>query len=262
MIVKMFGMCDKNKSIGDYPHVNWLNNGGNSDGKCYKAMTFVGKEACPLDLDEMLAPLYKFSGAIEIGLGAVLLFIGSKFIVWAFILVSMLLVSLLTFIVLVNLGFADKILEGHIGVYIGFGVGSLIAGILVAICLCKFAFKYMTAMFAFIAAGVIVAVVAAPIQNVKSLRGSKIIYWVIVVIAAVIGFLLGKKLDRPVRCLGTAVVGAFMVGHGISQYLGGFPSIVLSGGFDGASLDKTDFPKNFKFYIVGMVIGAIFGFFI
>ena len=181
MVVEMFGICDPSKSAGEYPHFSWDTKGKPDDSStvCYTTMSFVGKEACAVDVDKILGPIQKFSSAIEIVIGFALWLFGSRFIIGAFIVIVFLGVSALVFLIFVNLGLVDKILDGHIGVYIGAGIVACLVGGLCGFLVFKTMSKYMVPMLAALVGGLTVAVLLAPIKMIPKLL------WAVLIVAGV-----------------------------------------------------------------------------
>lgn len=49
---------------------------------------------------------------------------------------------------------------------------------------------------------------------------------------ALLGGYLGKEYNKLVRCVGTSIIGAFLLVRGVSMYVGGWPTdAALEAGF-------------------------------
>ena len=73
------------------------------------------------------------------------------------------LTTVLSFAVVYNLGFLNRIYEGHIGIFIGFGVVCVVLGVLAAWCTYKVAKKYVVALIAAVACAALAKILLGPI---------------------------------------------------------------------------------------------------
>lgn len=111
--------------------------------------------------------------------------------------------------------------QPNIAVIVGMLLLSCIVGAALAYYSLNFANKYATSLLAGWCGGALVALLLSP---VTSLDGK--IKLCLIILAACVSIYYAKRVNKHIKCVGTAVIGAFFLMHGLGQYLGGFPSIL------------------------------------
>lgn len=117
-----------------------------------------------------------------------------------------------------------------------------------------FANKYASSLLAAWCGGALVALLLSPIT---ALDGK--IKMCLIIIAAIAAFYFGKKVNKQIKSIGTAIIGSFFMMHGLGQYLGGFPPIVGSGvdiEINGKTYD--DVTNNLSAAYILYLLGFIF----
>ena len=74
-----------------------------------------------------------------------------------------------------------------------------------------------------------------------------------VVIAVILGVMFVKGNEANIFCYGTGFIGAFMMMHGLGQYLKGFPAFSTNG------VEEQKLSNAFLGYLAGIVIFTIVG---
>lgn len=168
-----------------------------------------------MDLSFM-QPLRMFMGAFEILCGIALCFFGAKFLPYAL----QFLAFVLCFGVVMGLGnvVLDLYSTSHVPL-IATVVCALIAGCVGGFIFKKFFEAWGVTLLALVGGIMVGVMVTAAIPMSKYLK-----YGIIIALGVVAAF-FGKKFDKQLKVLGTALIGAALMMHGAGQYIGGFPNI-------------------------------------
>ena len=205
-----------------------------------------------LDPDAALGKIGKFLGLVEIALGVVFAFVGAKFIFFLLKVILFLVPFALTWLIPRNLNLLDS--SSSKGLIAGIFVASIVLGILSAYFLGKVAEKYMVQILAGVAG------VACAILLLGSLKNQMVKSLAVLVVGGLAVY-LSKQFDKYIKTIGTAAIGAFLMMHGVSRYVGGFPSsntIQINNGQD----IEIDVPNLAIAYIAGMAVITVVGSFI
>mmetsp|Transcript_11081 Transcript_11081/g.18555 ORF Transcript_11081/g.18555 Transcript_11081/m.18555 type:complete len:225 (-) Transcript_11081:62-736(-) len=195
----------------------------------------------------------RFIGAIEIVLGLVMCFLGSKFIFY--VLRGLIFAGVNAFIWLMcyNLNLV-KFNSGN-GQLIIIGLFALVAGVGLAYALGNAAEKYGVAIIAGFSGAAIMFILLA---NVRISAFEKEI---ICIVTGILFIYFGKNYNKYVKSAGTATIGSFFCMHGLGQYLGGFPDLMDVAVIDDIEYNTNDINQAAGFigYIVGMILLACIG---
>jgi hypothetical protein len=186
---------------------------------CSTSIKFEGKAACPktIALQKYMDAIAPFLGVIFIILGTIMVFFGSRFILYVFSGLVGLLIAGLIFLFTYN-----KILDDFSATK-GAIIGTLFVSALFGGLFSFLAFKFMKNWaIAVIAAWGGIAVFV-PLSKVAGLHGTAASLGVAVV-GAGLGFYIGKKFNVYVRSIGTAVIGSFLFTRGAGSIIGGYPN--------------------------------------
>lgn len=218
---------------------------------CREEYTYKGLEGCPLfDLNVLLAPLARVSGVLEIAVGLLLVFAGARSVDITFGLSVFMVVSACCFALCYNLGLSSMILEGNIGVTIGIACVCAVVGGLAGHFSRKFAKEYFVQIIGAFAAGALAGVLLAPF-DIPSWANIAII-----VVAAMVAYKFVKEGKKYARAGVTAFLGAVLLCHGISSFLGGFPSLSVD------DLKDKGLSASYIGYIAGMIVATGLGMFV
>lgn len=158
-----------------------------------------------------------YLGFIFLGLGLVMVFYGSKFILLVFAGLCGLLVATLAFFFSYNVLLGERT--------------STKLSIIATLVLCgvlAFVFSWLAHKFlkswaiAIVAAWCGIAIFL-PLSKVLGLKGDGVQIGA-ALLGAIVGFYLGKRFNMHVRSIGTAIIGAFLATRGLGSFLGNYPS--------------------------------------
>jgi len=136
---------------------------------------------------------------------------------------------------------------------------SCIVGAALAYYSLDFANKYAASLLAGWCGGALIALLLSPIT---ALDGK--IKLCLIILAACVSIYFAKRVNKQIKSVGTAIIGAFFIVHGLGQYLGGFPAI-LSNPTDLEINGKTvdDVTNNvsaaYILYLLGFIFFAVLG---
>lgn len=203
------------------------------------------------DFLKLIGPVMKFAGVIEIIAGLVLCFKGIDFIKFAVTFLVWIFFTSLLFGFCLNFGLISMTKGGSLGIIIGFllgaGVISLLPGFI--------AYKYSSAGWDVATIGGLVGAIVL-LLLVKGFwkKCPKGAFYGIGIAGLVLGAIIGQKLAKFVKSIGTAIIGAFLIVHGVGQFAGGFPAI-----FTSANNLKSQLGAAFFGYVAGMICFAVAG---
>ncbi len=148
--------------------------------------------------------------------GALLLFAGARFVLISFGAVVFFVSSYFLFIFVY--GFLP---QGTTSIYalVGLVLASIFVGVVAAIAASKFAEFWGTTVIG-VGGGVALALFVLTFAKVTT-------EWITIVAsvaAGLIGGILGKKFNKQVRCIGTSLIGAFILVRGVAFYVGNWPT--------------------------------------
>ena len=157
-----------------------------------------------------------YIGIVLIVIGALLLFAGARFVLISFGAVVFFVSSYFLFIFVY--GFLP---QGSTSIYalVGLVLASIFVGVVAAIAASKFAEFWGTTVIG-VGGGVALALFVLTFAKVKT-------EWITIVAsvaAGLIGGILGKKFNKQVRCIGTSLIGAFILVRGVAFYVGNWPT--------------------------------------
>ena len=135
---------------------------------------------------------------------------------------------------------------------------SCIVGAAVAYWSLNFANKYAASLLAGWCGGALVALILSP----TGLDGK--IKLVCIIVAAIVSIYYARKVNKHIKSIGTAIIGAFFIMHGLGQYLGGFPSILNSASdleINGKTIDDVtnNVSASYLLYLLGFIFFACIG---
>lgn len=211
-------------------------------------MAFYGKEACSIDLAALVKPIARFAGVIEIIAGLALCFAGRKFVEYSVGFMVGAGTAGLIFMVSFNLGFMDSIKDGSIMIMIVVGAVSVLLGSIAGYCGYRFFKKWVVSIIGGIVAAVLLLILLSPWKTCPW-----IVKVLVVGVGICVGGYVGSKLDKLFKAVGTAIVGSFLLMHGLGSFAGGFPPI-MAGGKHLKSMGVKGFG-----YIAGIIVFAIIG---
>jgi hypothetical protein len=157
-----------------------------------------------------------YIGIVLIVVGALLLFAGARFVLISFGAVVFFVSSYFLFIFVY--GFLP---QGTTSIYalVGLVLASIFVGVVAAIAASKFAEFWGTTVIG-VGGGVALALFVLTFAKVTT-------EWITIVAsvaAGLIGGILGKKFNKQVRCIGTSLIGAFILVRGVAFYVGNWPT--------------------------------------
>ena len=223
-IFTLVGKCLSDKSDSKYNTFE-----ATSQENCAAQAIYYGPDACvdyTFDLQKALDAVTPLIGAFLIVFGGLMTFFGARFIFQVFAFLVFLLVTGIFFLTSYNFFLSDKHTTTTVLVIVL--VAGMALGGLVSYGTYKFA-KAWTVTILGAWAGIAIFLTIAKLANLNKPSES--------ILAAVLGALLGgyvgKKLNRLIRSVGTALIGAYITTRGVGCYAGGYPS-------------ETDFAGNIK----------------
>jgi hypothetical protein len=225
---------------------------------------YEGPEGCKFfnaDISGFTKFLFKFVGIIEIGAGILMAYYGARMIEYVF----MILVFILSFVLVIVFSYSAHLfsLDGkNMALSIVMTIVACVVGFLISKHTLKFTEEWASTLISAFCLGIASFMLIFPIKEIPVPAK----YTIVILSVGAAGY-IGKKFDKYIRAYGTALIGAFLLVHGISQYVGGFPatifkSTVVSEG-QSISLDTEVFSKGKVIgYIVGMIVIAASGSFV
>jgi len=225
---------------------------GYAPASCKTDISFNGKEACgtELPIQKALTTLGPFYGAILIVVGALMCFLGRKFIFQVFGAI----VGFVFFAILFALSYA---LFLPIDVSTGLLAGVIVVCAALGGVITFFTYKFTKAYTVQILAGVAGAVIF--IMLGKLARLDKELYnFILAVLGAGLGVFLGNKFKNIVKSVATALIGSYLLTWGIGQYAPGYPgnlNLKVMAKNPNANLEAIA-------YLAGFIVLAIAGFFV
>ena len=224
-----------------------------SEQTCKAKASYYGPEACKsfsVNLQKISDQIAPFITWIFLAIGLILTFAGSRFLLYAVAFLCCLLVSFALYLFSYNTFMDEK--SATTGGVVGIMIVALLAGILAGWLAFKFAKAWAVSLLA-AWAGIAVFV---PLTKVLGLTKT---YFTIggAVIGACIGFYVGKRFNKEVRSVGTAIVGSFLTVRSLGSYIGGYPNETDL--VDGATKGQVTYDPAIIGYIAGMIVLAIIG---
>ena len=224
-----------------------------SEETCKAKASYYGPEACKsfsVNLQKISDAIAPFITWIFLAIGIVLTFAGSRFLLYAVAFLCTLLVSFVIYLFAYN-NFLDEKTASTGGV-VGIMVVALIFGLVAGWAAFKFAKAWAVSLLA-AWAGIAIFV---PLSKLAGLRGT---YFTVgaAVIGAGLGFFIGKKYNKLVRSVGTAIVGSFLTTRSLGTYIGGYPNETDL--VNGATKGEVTYDPAIIGYVVGMIVLAIVG---
>ena len=152
-----------------------------------------------------------------LAIGVVMTFAGSKFLLWAVAFLCTLLVSFSLYFLAYNNFMNEK--TATTGGVIGLMIITLIVGLVAGWVAFKFARAWAVSLLA-AWAGIAIFV---PLSKVVGLTKT---YFTVAaaVIGACLGFYVGKRYNKLVRSVGTAIVGSFLTVRSLGSVIGNYPN--------------------------------------
>ena len=194
-----------------------------ADGTCHQNIDYYGSEACKLYTIELKAALdfvAKFAGVFFIVGGLVLCFYGAKIILYALFAIVFMGVTAVVFGGVYN--FILPVTTG-IPVLVVVFVVSLILGGVAAYFMKKFFDKYGVPILT-AAGGIILA-----LELVGLVTTNGIAQIAAMVVGALLGGFLGKKLNKLAKCMTTSLIGAYFTVKGVKCYTVGLSDTTVNG---------------------------------
>jgi hypothetical protein len=259
MTVTINAYCDKGRIDGTWGDVTTPND------ECNIVFNYYGDQACKfydVDISRYFQGLTKFMGAISIGLGLVLTFYGSKFILIVFGLLCFLITQMLMWLVLYNTQiFKPEEIESKVGIILAIAAVIFLVGAVASYYMAKFADNFAVPMISTWCGGIIAFML---ISATKVPPYGK--FAIIIFVAGTAGY-YSYKVQRFVKSAGTALIGSFILFNGIGKYAGGYPNLMdmtPADGSDGAQSAameklKEEMGAMAMFYIGGTIFVAILG---
>ena len=215
---------------------------------CSTTFQLTGKQGCMLyevKLQKYINKLAPFVGGILIVMGLAFTFAGAKFLFFGFAALVFLLVSALLFLIIYNF----LPVSAGLPVVIGTLVVSILAGFGVSFFTFKFGKEWAVCLLA-AWGGIVLALIIVELFGITN----PMIELVLVVVLAVGCGYVGKQMNKLIRCLGTAFVGAFLIVRGIAFYAGGYPS-------EFGSIDAEDLKEDSSLlaYFIGFLLITVVG---
>jgi len=250
--ISFINVCDDDTALPlnseDKVAYDYISHGYYHAGACNEEFIYQGKYACSIgNWKPIMNAITSVQGAIEIVGGAVLCFHGVLVLTKALTFLCFFTVA--GFCMLAGEAFFDFYSDNHTPL-ICTGVIAVIAGAIAAYFFYKVVDNYGTALLGFVG-GVTASFLLLSKVNSNSVK------LVIAIIAGIVGFFVGKRYDQKVKAYGTAFVGSFLLVHGISQYVGGFPPL-MTPPEEFRDVDK-DTAAAYIGYLVGFVVLFIAG---
>ena len=252
-------MCDKSQTAANGLSLLSLDD-------CEATLGYTSKDACYiqyLPLMKYTEQVSAFAGAILILFGAIMCFLGSKFLPIMIGFLGCLLITVLVSLVGFNFLDPTKAQSWHFIILV---VAALAFGIIAGLAAYKLA-KDWGVMFLAFWLGIMLAMFVLKVVQVQNQNYT--------ILAAAVGGIggayLGKTYNRGIKKFGTAIIGSFLLIRGVSMYLGNFPSEFNSvGSFKDGSVTnviQADDPEML-YYTIGYLVaflgiafaGAVFQF--
>lgn len=216
--------------------------------------TYTGPEGCMVfDFDVVTGPIIKFMGFIQLVFGAILCFIGRKWIHYSFAALAFIATTGFVFAMAMNMNLVPGLSQGKSGGLIGALCLSCIIGGCGAVLFYKFAKAWATIIAGAICGALIVGVLVAATPISGSAK----------MIAEVVGFFVSgfivTKLGKAFVEVGiTSIIGAIMFFMGVGSFDPNFPSLTAD---DLKAQGEAGNPIFFA-YIAGMVLLTGAGWFV
>lgn len=258
---------------GDGEHQDPVEWSGPGNDACNPVFTTKHKGGCSWDSQEAFAGISKFTGAILIIIGAIMTFIGARFIMWVLGFLIFAAVQGVFFTVSYSAGFIDPVsiynsrIDGGnkaiIAVVIGL-IGIIIGGV-AAKYLIKFASKFLVPIIAFVCG----SLAAFMFTSTLPLKGNLV--HLKVAINGVIGLacaVFSHRVQKYIKTVGTAIIGSFLLFKGIGTIRHDFPKLLDS--LEAGEIDESELNAAYEgklgqraiAYLVGVVFTAIIGSFV
>lgn len=209
-VVKIDGYCDE--TVNATSAFSSL-----TSTTCAHEYKFKGSEACATEIPiyKALKTLGPFYGAILIVLGAIMTFVGRKFIFQVLATV----IGFVAFAVFFGLTYA---LFLPIDVSVGLLCGVIAVCLALAVVVLYFTFKFTKKFTVPILAGVAGAVIFVMLGKMAKLHGEQYNF-IFAILGAATGVFLGLKFNKFVKAASTALIGSYLLVWGIGQYAPGYP---------------------------------------
>jgi len=186
---------------------------------CAATVEYSGADACvtkKIPIMKYINKVAPFVGAILVAAGLVMCFYGSKFLFWVLGGLVGAVTTGITFQMLYSLWLSgnDSL---SMGVFVGVLIGCIIVGGLVAWLTSHLTRKFSVPIIAGVggAALILILLGAFNVENTYiEVAGA--------VAGAALGIFIGYRTKKFVKSAGTAMIGAFMIVRGISNYAGGW----------------------------------------
>ena len=178
-------------------------------------------------------------------IGLAFTFAGAKFLIQGFSALVFLLTTSIVFLIGYNL----LPLTSSMGLLVGVFLLAALIGIAVAYFSFKFAQDWAVCLLA-AWGGIVLALIICKIVGVTS----PTVELVVVIVGALVCGYLGKQMNKFIRSLGTAFVGAFLLVRGIAFYAGGYPDEV-----DQFNPEEVKENTAVLAYLIGLIVTTIVG---
>lgn len=158
-----------------------------------------------------------YLGFIFLGLGLVMVFFGSRFILFVFAGLCGLLIGTMAFFFSYNVLLGERT-STKVSI-----IATLVCCAIIALIFSWLAYKFLKNWAIAIVAAWCGIAIFLPLSKVVGLKGEDVQIGA-AVLGALLGFFLGKKFNMYVRSIGTAIIGAFLATRGLGSFLGNYPS--------------------------------------
>lgn len=194
----------------------------------------------------------QFVGPISLGLGFLLTFFGSKFLMYTLSLLVFLGVFCVIFVLAINFHVVSLDTgNSAVAMMIVTIIVGIVLGVLAAYLLYKFAKSHAVAILAAWAGATITMMVLSPVKmpNLAKLG--------IIIVVIGLAIWIGYKYKRKIRVMCTAIIGSGMLMFGIGSYLGGFPSMFRLTMKDVKGLNNVN--ASYLGYFAGFILCSVLG---
>ena len=202
-------------------------------------------------------------------IGAAMCFYGAKFILW--VIGFLIFASIQGFFLSISysLSLVDPVTlakekeaggGNSLGIAIGIAIVGIIVGGVASYYLTKFANKFAVPIIAFGTAAIAVFMLTKPI-----IRHNTLVQSAIVLIAAGFAAWFSNRVQRYIKTIGTAIIGAFLLARGVGEYVGGFPKLldkVATDGLDPDEVNVEDTAKPALAYLAAIIVLSVGGSFV